>query len=72
MSTRTAQRRVRCPACGAIAGVRIVYGLPSIEAFEAEQRGEIVLGGCVLEEDAATHACTACGQRWRVGAPRLT
>jgi len=70
MRDRPKPRKKRCPKCGAVAGVRIVYGMPTSEACESELRGEIVLGGCVLEEDAPTHACTACGERWRV-APRV-
>jgi hypothetical protein len=52
-----------------LAGVRIVYGLPSSEAFEAEERGEIVLGGCLIEEDEPTHACKECGWQWNEDKP---
>ncbi len=34
-----------CPNCKAKEGVDIQYGMPSLEAFEASQRGEIALGG---------------------------
>lgn len=64
MSERRSPRKRRCPKCGAVAGVPIVYGLPGREAFEAEQRGELVLGGCVIEEGAPTHQCVECGERW--------
>ncbi|MFO1407264.1 MAG: hypothetical protein U1F08_07005 [Steroidobacteraceae bacterium] len=47
-----------------MAGVRILYGYPTEEAFLAEQRGELVLGGCMMEVDDPTHACTECGERW--------
>ena len=47
-----------------MAGVPIVYGLPGREAFEAEQRGELVLGGCVIEEGGPTRQCVECGERW--------
>ena len=30
----------------------IVYGLPAVEAGAAEERGEIILGGCCVEEDS--------------------
>lgn len=58
------RRRRRCPKCGAVAGVRILYGYPTEEAFLAEQRGELVLGGCMMEADGPTHACIECGERW--------
>ena len=67
MRESRADRKRRCPNCGAVAGVPIVYGLPGRDAFEAEQRGELVLGGCVIEEDAPTHQCVECGDRWGHG-----
>lgn len=67
MSESRVDRKLRCPKCGAVAGVPLVYGLPGCDAFEAEQRGELVLGGCVIEEDAPTHQCVECGDRWGHG-----
>ena len=67
MSEPRVARKRRCPKCGAVAGVPIVYGLPGRAAFEAEQRGELVLGGCVIEEGAPTHQCVECGERWGGG-----
>ncbi len=40
----------KCPKCGGKV-VKIIYGEPSIEAFEAEERGEIILGGCCIQID---------------------
>ena len=53
-----------CPACAAEAPVRIAYGYPTGDMFEASQRGELALGGCVVESDSPTWACRACGHRW--------
>ena len=39
-----------CPRCGARA-IPILRGLPSLEAFEAADRGEIALGGCVVTDE---------------------
>lgn len=52
-----------CPRCGSTA-LPIAYGLPAPELFEAADRGEVALGGCVVEE--AEHACTGvdCGLRF--------
>ena len=55
-------RSRRCPTCGA-AGVRIVYGMPGPELFEAADRGEVFLGGCVIGDDDPTYACGS-GHRW--------
>lgn len=40
----------------------IVFGFPSFALFEAAERGEVVLGGCVVEAGDPTHRCTACGE----------
>jgi hypothetical protein len=39
----------------------IVFGYPMPELFEAEQRGEVALGGCVVTGEDPTHRCAACG-----------
>jgi hypothetical protein len=41
----------RCPECGSSDVVKIVYGMPDPEMFEASERGEVVLGGCCFEVD---------------------
>ncbi len=45
---QTPTEKQRCPDCGERAGVEILYGLPSPEAMEAEARGELALGGCMM------------------------
>lgn len=52
----------RCPSCRDRTLVPIVFGMPSYELFEAAERGEVILGGCVLGEVDPTHGCTRC--RW--------
>lgn len=47
----------------------IVFGMPSHELFEAGERGEVILGGCVLEEVNPTHGCTRCGWEGVIDAP---
>jgi hypothetical protein len=46
-----------------------VYGLPSGDLFEAAERGEFALGGCVVEPDQARYACTACHRRFQTLRP---
>jgi hypothetical protein len=53
-----------CPECGSVENVRIVYGMPGPELFEAEERGEIALGGCVIGSDDPNRRCVACGNEW--------
>lgn len=53
-----------CPRCDSTRVVRIVFGLPTPEMFEAAERAEILLGGCVISEDEPTEACLECGYRF--------
>jgi hypothetical protein len=50
----------RCPHCRSRAGVPVQYGLPTLDAVAAAERGEVVLGGCVLGDDDPPRCCTAC------------
>lgn len=59
-------RKYQCPQCHQKTGVDILYGMPTIEAFEQAERGEIVLGGCCAESDSPERQCTACGHQWRI------
>jgi len=41
--------------------VSLVHGLPSVETFEAAERGEFVLGGCVMDPGPTPRwACAQC------------
>jgi len=53
-----------CPCCGGKV-VPILYGEPSSEAFEKADRGEIVLGGCIIFADMPEYQCTGCGAQFR-------
>jgi hypothetical protein len=44
-------------------GRPILFGLPSKEGFEAAERGEYVLGGCVLPSEPVNRACPNA-HRW--------
>lgn len=54
----------KCPACGSNDTVKILYGMPTYEAFEASERGEIELGGCCIFDDNPTTHCKTCGQNF--------
>jgi|GEM_PF-495743 uncharacterized protein (DUF1810 family) len=51
----------KCEVCGENSVVPVMYGLPTEEAFESARRGEIALGGCIIDFDNPTIACTSCG-----------
>jgi len=50
---------VKCPNCGE-AIVPILYGYPSLNAFERSKKGEFALGGCVIGADDPQHHCSNC------------
>jgi hypothetical protein len=54
--------RPTCPRCGSADVIEIVYGLPGLDAEQAERRGEIELGGCESHDEQ--WACRSCRHRW--------
>ncbi len=50
-----------CPRCGSTDAVPILYGLPGADMAAAEERGEIILGGCMVWPEAPDYECRACG-----------
>ena len=54
-----------CDRCGTT-GTRIVYGLPTVDTESVARRGEIVLGGCRVEDNQPTHSCSNCKAHWRI------
>lgn len=54
-------RRKTCPECKkADEVVSILYGMPTHEAFEAGERGELHIGGCCVVPDQPTKHCNRC------------
>lgn len=63
----TSRRRLfMCPACKDRRGLDILYGMPTHEAFEMAERGEIAIGGCCIDDEAPERRCMACGHEWRI------
>ena len=56
----TAMTHRPCPRCGATDALEIAYGLPGVGLWESSQRGEIALGGCIIEPEAPDYACRSC------------
>jgi hypothetical protein len=48
-----------CPRCGGSI-VPVAYGFPGPDMWEAAERGEIVLGGCMVRIGQPTVRCTSC------------
>ncbi|MDP9442279.1 MAG: uracil-DNA glycosylase [Actinomycetota bacterium] len=59
-----------CPTCRS-AGVPIVYGVPGPELTSAAERGEVLIGGCVITGDDPTHGC-AQGHEWSASRPKVS
>lgn len=57
------QNRVpdRCLWCGTASPVPIVFGLPDGELEELADRGEVILGGCVVTGNDPRWRCRSCG-----------
>ena len=53
----------RCPRCGT-PGIEIVYGLPGPDLAAEAERGEVIIGGCLVDETNPTHQCPACDTTW--------
>jgi hypothetical protein len=53
-----------CPACAERSVVSILYGMPDHKLFEAAERGEVVIGGCMVGPDQPTAVCRSCGREW--------
>ena len=57
-------QKQKCPSCNSNNVVTIVYGMPSSELEEQAQRGEIILGGCVVTENDPELYCKDCGREF--------
>jgi hypothetical protein len=49
-----------CPRCGSTDAVEILYGYPTFEAGMAAERGELILGGCMVGDESPDYQCRAC------------
>lgn len=52
--------KIKCPYCGNVETVLIVYGDPSYKLIRQEEEGKIHLGGCVVREDNPRRYCKNC------------
>ena len=68
MADANARRRFKkapsCPECQSKDTMPVVYGFPSPEIFEAAERGDVAIGGCVIQPHNPRWACPACEHRW--------
>ncbi|PRZ49221.1 hypothetical protein BX589_126130 [Paraburkholderia fungorum] len=55
--------RQACPACAKCEGVPLIFGFPHGEDFERQERGEVILAGCVVDSDSDMQ-CRSCDFQW--------
>ena len=54
-----------CPACSSTSVLPVAYGMPTPELRAAAERGEVALGGCVVDRSVLdTVLCRDCGFEW--------
>lgn len=53
-----------CPTCGSRDVIPIMYGLPTDEALQRARRGELTLGGCIVDNQNPVWHCRKCGAAW--------
>jgi hypothetical protein len=41
-----------------------VYGFPSRKMFDLADAGQVILGGCGIDEYQPTHYCTVCQEQY--------
>jgi hypothetical protein len=54
----------RCPKCGSLNTVKILYGFPTYEAFLLSKEGKIKLGGCCVTGSDPEFFCKDCENEW--------
>lgn len=54
----------QCPKCESKNTLKIIFGLPTPEAFQKEEAGEIKLGGCCIMIGGPEYYCNVCQHEW--------
>lgn len=64
--SRTDKSEPRCPRCGSTEQARVLWGMPVMDPeLEGQlERGEVVLGGCLVGPGSSKWHCRACGFEW--------
>ena len=57
-------KKYTCPECKKRNSIKIVYGYPGEEMMKSAQKGEISLGGCIIERNSPDRYCKNCDSPW--------
>ena len=60
----------RCPRCGAMKRLKIIYGLPGSDLIRDSEHGKVALGGCLVDPSNPRWKCAVCGETWGRMGPR--
>jgi hypothetical protein len=60
MNYYSAKKPDKCPKCGSIKVVNILYGEPSYEAHLEEVAGKLIIGGCCITGHDPKWGCVDC------------
>jgi len=58
---------MKCPKCKSTNTIPIGYGFPGPEIWEEVEKGNLKLGGCVIEKDNPDMFCKDCKSEWKEG-----
>lgn len=56
--------KINCPKCQSSHVAPIMYGMPSYEGFQASEREEVILGGCIIMPGQPDYGCLDCEHQW--------
>ncbi|MEK5428811.1 hypothetical protein [Cytobacillus sp. FSL R7-0680] len=54
----------QCPGCGSKNTIKFLYGMPTQEALQKADAGEIKLGGCCIIVGGPEYFCKDCENEW--------
>ena len=60
---RPPKKQEKCPKCGGKA-VPICYGYPPVELMKEAEKGNVVLGGCIVGGNDPKWSCKKCRHEW--------
>ena len=60
----------KCQKCGKTSVVKILYGMPTDEAWELSEKGKLIIGGCCITEKSTDWACTHCKTEYKKFFPK--
>ncbi|WP_051188615.1 hypothetical protein [Proteocatella sphenisci] len=54
----------KCPRCGSLNVIKIIYGMQTHDAFLMTEEGKIKLGSCCITDSEPEYYCKDCENEW--------